>query len=104
MASAFYEQIYTLVAQIPEGRVATYGQIASLLGKPRAARQVGYAMAACPRERKLPWHRVINARGEVSKRADPGAGDYQRVLLEAEGIVFNALGRVCLADCQWQPG
>jgi len=101
MASEFQEQVYAVVAEIPCGKVVTYGQIAAWLNRPRAARQVGYAMAACPRERQLPWHRVLNARGEVSRRANPGDEEYQRLLLEAEGVVFDANGRVSLARYQW---
>jgi methylated-DNA-protein-cysteine methyltransferase-like protein len=102
MSSEFQEQVYAIVARIPTGKVVTYGQIAAWLDRPRAARQVGYAMAACPRERRLPWHRVINARGEVSRRAHAGDEEYQRLLLEAEGIVFDQRGRVPLATYQWQ--
>lgn len=103
MGSAFYAAVYDLVAQIPEGRVMSYGQIAGLLGKPRAARQVGYALAATPADLALPWHRVINSKGEVSRRADGDRADYQRLLLEAEGVVFTAKGRVAIADYRWWP-
>ncbi len=88
---------------IPEGRVATYGQVARLIGRPQAARQVGYALAVSGREGSIPWHRVINAKGQVSTRANPGDEEYQRVLLEAEGIVFDGNGRVSLPRYQWEP-
>lgn len=99
--SSFYQQIYEVVAQIPEGRVATYGQVAVLAGRPGAARQVGYALAATPEGLQIPWQRVVNAKGEVSKRANAGDEDYQRVLLEAEGVEFGLNGRIALSQYRW---
>ena len=94
------ERIWTVVAAIPAGRVATYGQVAELAGLPRGARTVGRAMARLPAGTRLPWHRVINAAGAVSI---PGAGgDRQRALLEAEGVAFVA-GRVDLGRVRWRP-
>lgn len=87
--------------KIPEGKVATYGQIATLAGKPRAARQVGYALAASSAAEGLPWQRVVNARGEISPRADPDAQALQRWLLEAEGVHFDPLGRINLRKFRW---
>ena len=98
-----YDAIYAMVEAIPEGRVATYGQIARLVGRPRHARQVGYALAVTPPERAIPWHRVINARGEISARCKPGYDEYQRLLLEDEGVVFDERGRISLARFQWRP-
>ena len=98
-----YEQIYAAVRRIPRGRVATYGQIAALEGLPRQARMVGYALNALPESRSLPWHRVINAKGEVSPRSEPGFERVQRALLEREGIEFDARDRVSLARFRWQP-
>jgi len=98
----FQQAVYAVVRRIPEGRVATYGQVAALAGRPGAARQVGYALAAAPRELGLPWQRVINAHGEVSRRADPGDEEYQRLLLQAEGVVFDERGRVALSRYRWQ--
>lgn len=97
----FYRSVYAVVARIPPGRVATYGQIAALSGRPGAARQVGYALAAAPRSLGLPWQRVINARGEISRRADPDDEAYQRMLLSAEGVAFDANGRVSLQLYLW---
>jgi methylated-DNA-protein-cysteine methyltransferase-like protein len=102
--SLSHDLIYRAVSRIPEGRVATYGQIARLAGAPGRARQVGYALAALRDPGPVPWHRVVNARGEVSRRADPGYEDYQRILLEGEGIEFDAQGRIALARFQWRPG
>ncbi len=98
-----YAMIYDAVERIPYGRVATYGQIASLAGLPGHARQVGYALHATPDERDIPWHRVINARGEVSRRSERQFESIQQQLLEAEGIAFTPAGRVDLRRYQWQP-
>jgi methylated-DNA-protein-cysteine methyltransferase-like protein len=100
-----YKRIYRVVARIPRGRVATYGQIAELAGLPRAARQVGYALAALRDDsRDVPWHRVINSKGEISVRSEPGFEDLQRTLLEREGVRFSTQGRVFLDRVQWIPG
>ena len=98
-----YDSIYSMVAEIPTGKVATYGQIAELVGRPRSARQVGYALAATPDDLEIPWHRVVNTRGEISPRSQPGYDDMQRILLEREGVAFDAHGRISLARFQWQP-
>lgn len=102
MSASSYARIYAVVRRIPKGRVATYGQVAELAGLPRAARQVGYAMAAL-RDDRVPWHRVLNARGEISSRSDPGPERLQRLLLEREGVAFDAHGRVSLSRHLWQP-
>ena len=94
-----YDRIYALVREIPPGRVATYGQIAAIVGC--TARVVGYAMAACPSD-SVPWQRVINSRGEISPRPGGGASR-QRALLDAEGVGFSAAGRVNLQMVRW-PG
>jgi methylated-DNA-protein-cysteine methyltransferase-like protein len=96
------QRIYTVVRRIPRGRVATYGQVAALAGLPGHARQVGYALHALPEGTRLPWHRVINARGEVSLRRTPGPELSQRMLLEREGIRFDSRGRVDLHVCGWR--
>jgi methylated-DNA-protein-cysteine methyltransferase-like protein len=97
-----YLRIYRIVRQIPRGRVATYGQVADLAGLDGHARQVGYALNALPDSMKLPWHRVINARGEVSARSGGDSHELQRHLLEAEGIVFDGRGRVDLKRYGWR--
>ncbi len=101
--SETYRRIYAVVARIPRGRVATYGQVAALAGRGRHARQVGYALHTLPDGTVLPWQRVINARGEVSERATPGWAGYQRHLLEEEGVRFDRRGRVDLARFGWDP-
>jgi methylated-DNA-protein-cysteine methyltransferase-like protein len=98
-----YERIYAVVRRIPRGRVATYGQIAELAGLGGHARQVGYALHALTDEPAVPWHRVVNARGEISPRAEPGDDRVQRQLLEREGVVFDAANRLELERYRWRP-
>jgi len=98
-----YAGIYAVVAMIPRGRVATYGQIAELAGRPKQARQVGYALAALKPDTDVPWHRVINARGEISLRSPSGASALQRALLEREKVRFDADGRISLERFRWSP-
>ncbi|MGD8395829.1 MAG: MGMT family protein [Candidatus Eiseniibacteriota bacterium] len=99
-----HERIYAVVARVPRGRVATYGQVAELAGLGRQARLVGYALNALPEGRDdVPWHRIINAQGRVSPRAEPGWVDFQRQLLEEEGVVFDARGRISLVRHAWRP-
>ncbi|GAB4426168.1 MAG: O-6-alkylguanine-DNA--cysteine-protein methyltransferase [Anaerolineales bacterium] len=103
---AYYAQVWKLVKQIPKGKVATYGQIAKMLPPPQGVeidtykafspRWVGGAMANCPDD--VPWQRVINSKGEISKR--PGASR-QKELLREEGVVFNEKGRVDLTEYGW---
>jgi len=97
-----YAIFHTVIKRIPHGNVATYGQIARLAGLPGQARQVGYALHASPQGHAIPWHRVINAKGEISKRAEPVYESIQRELLEQEGIVFDRQGRISLRQYQWQ--
>jgi methylated-DNA-protein-cysteine methyltransferase related protein len=99
-----YARYYDVVRRIPRGRVATYGQVAAEAGSPGHARQAGYAMAACPQDADVPWHRVINARGEISRRAGERAFErIQRALLEAEGVRFDRRDRVDLDRFGWNP-
>ncbi|MBT4096278.1 MAG: MGMT family protein [Gemmatimonadetes bacterium] len=99
-----WRRFYAIVERIPEGSVATYGQIAELAGLKGHARQVGYALAALSEARAddVPWHRVINAKGEVSVRTRSSGHRIQRKLLEAEGIEFHR-ERVNLSQCRWDP-
>lgn len=98
-----WRRIWRVVARIPRGRVATYGQIAALAGIGGAARQVGYALAALPDDSEIPWQRVVNARGEVSARRDFDGAPRQLALLAREGVVFDARGRIDLERFRW-PG
>jgi methylated-DNA-protein-cysteine methyltransferase-like protein len=99
-----YERIYAVVARIPRGKVATYGQVAALAGLPRHARQVGYAMQSLPEGSKLPWQRVVNSKGEISRRALSFNEPRQRHLLERERVVFGANGRIPLKRFGWKAG
>lgn len=96
-----YDEIYAVVASIPRGRVATYGQVAELAGLPRRARWVGYALRALPEGSGIPWHRVVNASGKISRRGAPQSERVQRELLEAEGIVFNRHNKLPLKEFRW---
>ncbi len=98
-----YVKIYAIVRRIPAGRVATYGQVARLAGLPGHARQVGYALYHLAGASDVPWHRVINAKGEISPRAYSGTHRLQRRLLEAEGVAFDDRGRVDLGQAGWSP-
>ena len=100
--SSSYQRIYAVVRRIPKGQVATYGQVAALAGLPGHARLVGYAMHALPSHTKVPWHRVINAKGEVSPRSMHDFEEEQRYRLECEGISFDARGRIDLEETQWR--
>ena len=99
-----YEDIFDAIRAIPEGRVATYGQIAALSGMPGAARQVGWALAALSPDDDVPWHRVINAQGQISPRGARESVDLQRALLESEGVELSQRGRVDLGRYAWEPG
>jgi methylated-DNA-protein-cysteine methyltransferase related protein len=97
-----YERIYAVVRRIPRGKVATYGQVAEIAGLKGHARQVGYALHALPRGTRVPWHRVMNARGQISLRRHGGADVTQRILLEKERVAFDLAGRVSLDRFQWK--
>lgn len=95
-----YPDVWAAVARIPRGKVATYGQIAEILDIPDRARFVGYALHALPPGSPVPWHRVVNARGQVSLRGDPGRT--QAVLLENEGVGVPQTG-IDLVRKRWKP-
>lgn len=98
-----YRQIYAVVARIPKGRVATYGQVAALAGLPRHARMVGYALNVLPENSAVPWHRVVNAAGRISLRANAlGHDELQGQLLRREGVRFTD-GAIALGRYLWQP-
>ena len=97
------QEIYQVVRMVPAGKVATYGQIAALIGKPRHSRHVGHALNALDGESDLPWHRVVNSQGKISQRtADNSSENLQRQRLEQEGITFKN-ERLSLKQYQWQP-
>ena len=95
-----YDEIYRWVCHVPEGKVATYGQIARLAGR-CSARQVGYAMAALSGDGNIPWHRIINSQGRISMRTGSEGHHLQRILLEAEGIVFSENDKIDLLEYRW---
>ena len=86
--------------RVPEGKVATYGQIARLAGR-SSARQVGYAMAALSDGSGVPWHRIINSQGRISQRTGSEGHRLQRILLEEEGIVFSEEDTIDLEKYRW---
>ena len=99
MSSNLFNKIYEIILEIPQGKVATYGQVAALAGKPRAARTVGWALNSHPKSTELPWQRVINAGGKSSLPLD-SKRKLQQALLEKEGVVFED-GQVNLDVFQW---
>lgn len=96
-----YDRIYAAVRRVPRGHVATYGQIAAMAGLPGHARQVGYALHALKASTAVPWQRVINAKGMISLGPMRG-GVSQRMLLDGEGVKFDAAGRVSLSKYGWK--
>lgn len=98
----FFSRVYEIAVKIPEGKVATYGQIALLLGQPRSARIVGWAMKAAPENLKLPCHRVVNRFGEMAPEYAFGSQELQRAILESEGITFKKDGRIDMKKHLWK--
>ena len=99
-----WDRIYAVVRRIPRGKVATYGQVARLAGLKGHARQVGYALHALKGWKRVPWHRVVNARGAISLPPASGADVTQRLRLEREGVKFGPNGRIDLKRFGWKPG
>jgi methylated-DNA-protein-cysteine methyltransferase-like protein len=97
-----WQKIYRAVKRIPRGRVATYGTIATLAGLDGHARQVGYALHTLPEASRVPWHRVVNAKGEISPRSAGDSHELQRMLLEAEGVDFTLRGVIDLRRFGWR--
>lgn len=100
---SFYTRVYEIVAMIPYGKVATYGQIAELLGRPASARHVGFALSRSPVGHTLPCHRVVRRDGSLAPHYVFGGRQTQRTRLEDEGVVFRPDGRVNMTRCQWRP-
>ncbi|MCI8595086.1 MAG: MGMT family protein [Oscillospiraceae bacterium] len=98
--SGIFQRVYALVERIPRGRVATYGQLARLLGNPRLSRVVGYALNAAP-SGVYPCHRVVNRFGGLSDAFLPMGKQTHRMLLELEGVPFRPDGTVALEQCGW---
>ena len=98
----FTDKAIECIRAIPTGRVATYGQIASMAGTPRGARQVARILHSCSKQEDLPWHRVVNREGRISLDSFQG-GKEQRRRLEQEGVEFDLTGRIDLERFLWRP-
>lgn len=98
----FTEQVIRIIQSIPEGKVMTYGGVARAAGSPRGARQVVRILHSMSRKHKLPWHRVINAKGMISLTEDESSS-LQKLYLQEEGIIFNEKGVVDLQKYQYAP-
>jgi methylated-DNA-protein-cysteine methyltransferase-like protein len=96
LSGSFFEQVYSVVEQIPFGKVISYGQISWLLGRPRSAREVGRAMRYCPQH--LPAHRVVMSDGSISGGIH---ADLRKAILESEGVTFLSDNRVDMKVCRW---
>ena len=101
MESPHYQKIHRIISLIPSGKVATYGQIAEIVGGCNA-RMVGYAASAIPQDSDIPWQRVINYKGGISQRSSGTGGLLQQKLLEVEGIEFDQHGRTDLENYRWK--
>lgn len=99
---SYFQKVYDIVAKIPAGKVATYGQIAALTGNPRGARAVGWAMRSAPEHLNLPCHRVVNKSGEMAPAYVFGGVEYQRAMLETEGITFREDGCINMKKHLWK--
>jgi methylated-DNA-protein-cysteine methyltransferase-like protein len=100
MDDSIFPRVYALLATVPPGKAVSYGEIARGLGMPHGARVVGWAMRRCPEG--LPWHRVVNARGEISQRGIGEGEEIQRALLEDEGVAFRIDGRIDMQVYGWR--
>lgn len=100
---SFSDRVYDVVRRIPSGKCASYGDVAALLGTPRAARGVGWALNALDGDSDVPWWRVINKRGAISIRHPDVSPRIQRALLEDEGVRFDADGCVDWSVVRWVP-
>ncbi|MDF2523611.1 MAG: cysteine methyltransferase [Clostridiales bacterium] len=99
----FFEEVYSIVKKIPKGKVATYGQIAKLMGQPRKSKMVGWALHSNPTPGVIPCHRVVNRMGELSGSFAFGGADVQKQLLVEEGIKFSSQGIIDLQQYLWEP-
>ena len=103
MMKSFNEEVWELVEIIPRGCVASYGQLATMLGHPRRGRQVGHALHKTPDDRVLPWHRVINSQGRISFNANSEQYLLQKAMLEAERVRFKENDQIDMRVYGWQP-
>ncbi|MDF2802710.1 MAG: O-6-methylguanine methyltransferase [Anaerocolumna sp.] len=98
----FFDKVYTIVSRIPKGRVATYGQIALIIGSPNSSRIVGYAMHSAPPDRNLPCHRVVNREGRMAPGNIFGGEKIQKELLKKEGVTFLKNGCINMEKHLWK--
>lgn len=101
--TTFSDRVYACVRRIPEGRITSYGRVAAMLGRPRAARGVGYSLSHLPTETDVPWWRVVNRRGGISTSRVAGTALAQRALLEREGVEFDERGEASWERFEWMP-
>jgi len=99
---SFRDEVLAMVRRVPEGKVVSYGAVASLLGAPRAARGVGRALGTLPPDTDVPWWRVVNRNGEISIKGAPGLPALQRSLLAAEGVRPGPGGRISWTRFGWR--
>ncbi len=99
----YFDKVYEVVKKIPKGKVATYGQIAFLTGKPRGSQRVGFALHANRNPEEIPCHRVVNRFGRVATGYKFGGENIQRKILESEGIEFGPDGTIDLDKYLWRP-
>ncbi len=101
MPSDFTQEVIKIIKNIPLGKVLTYGKIAKLAGNPRAARQVSWLLHSSTKKYNLPWHRVINSQGKIALKSQNGK-DYQKILLEKEGIELTKNNKIDLKKYLWE--
>lgn len=106
---SFYDEVYRVVRLIPHGQVLSYGDVAAAVGSPRAARQVGWALAGLDEDGRardgegVPWQRVVRTTGHIAFRGDPIRGTLQRRLLEEEGVEFDEDDCIPMKRFRWDP-
>jgi methylated-DNA-protein-cysteine methyltransferase-like protein len=98
---SFFQEVYKIALKIPRGKVTTYSHIAKMLGNPRGARVVGWAMRAVPEDLNLPAHRVVRASGELAPFFVFGSAEVQRAILEGEGVTFKEDGKIDMKKHMW---
>jgi methylated-DNA-protein-cysteine methyltransferase-like protein len=102
LEKGFFKRVYEIVSRIPEGKVATYGGIGKMLGYPRGAKIVGWAMKSAPEGLNLPCHRVVKSTGELAPGYVFGDAEIQRAMLASEGITFREDGTIDMNKHIWQ--